>query len=757
MTYRVLLMALAIPGATGRAAEPAVKRPNVILIITDDLGYGDLGFNGCKDIPTPHLDALAASGVRFTNAYVTGPICGPTRAGLMSGRYQQRHSYDGNPGPNTGLSLKESTLADALKAGGYATAAFGKWHLGGRPEYRPQNRGFDEFFGFHAAGHSYVPGAVDPGARMVFEKTRKERATGKVEPPPKVLPKDFQPPKGDGFGGGLGSAPGKIVRATAKAEEEVEEKEYLTEALAREAVDFIGRHKEKPFFVYLAFNASHSPLQPTKKYLDRFPKLEGKRKAYAATTSALDDAVGEVVAKVRALGLEENTLFYFTNDNGGPIDDIAANNAPLGGAKFSLWEGGIRVPSFVAWKGTLKPKQVLDAPVSSLDIFPTVLAATGIATPKDKAFDGVNLLPTLKGGAADDLKKRTLFWRFNQFWAIRSGDWKLVFPERGETVQLFDLSKDIAEEKDVSAAHPDVVKRLTAEWKAWDEKNIPVKGAKAPTYAEEIRQWQSTREEKLRADNGWLTLAGRFPLKDGANTFGTGADNDVVFPAALKGTGPDRLGTIHVDAKAKTVTLKPADGARWSADGKPFAGERVLGTATDKRDWVSLQRISLHVIERDGKYILRLADNESAVRKNFPGCVWYAPDEAFKVEAKFVAYPEGKTLAIVNVLDEVSKQPSPGCVEFKLNEKLYKLDAIQEGEGLFLIFRDATAGDTTYKPGRFLTVARKPADGGTVTLDFNQAYNPPCAFSEFTTCPLPPPQNVLDVRIEAGEKYRKPR
>ncbi|WP_169331880.1 sulfatase-like hydrolase/transferase [Zavarzinella formosa] len=765
MSRRFALLALAlVAGWTdARAAEPSAKRPNVILIITDDLGYGDLGFQGGKDIPTPHLNALASSGVRFTNAYVTGPICGPTRAGLLSGRYQQRHSYDGNPGPDTGLNLNESTLADALKTGDYATAAIGKWHLGGQPEYRPLKRGFDEFFGFLGAGHSYVPGTVKPGDRMVFKKTRKERSEGKTapSPEPKELSKDFQPPKGDGFGGSAGSAPGKIVRATPKSgEEEANEKGYLTEAFAREATDFIGRHKGEPFLLYLAFNASHSPLQPTKKYLDRFPKLEGKRKAYAATTSALDDAVGEVVAKVRALGLEENTLFYFTNDNGGPIDDIAASNSPLSGTKFSLWEGGIRVPSFVAWKGTIKPNQTLDTPVSSLDIFPTVLAATGLALPKDKTFDGVNLLPILKGETAD-LKKRTLYWRFNQFWAIRSGDWKLVLAERGEAVQLFDLGKDIAEEKNLFAANPDLVQRLTAEWKAWDEKNLPVKGAvpsaKQPaekiSYADEIRKWQAAREQKLRADNGWLTLTGRYPLKEGQNTFGAGKDNDIIFPAELKGVGPERLGTLRIDQKAKMVTLNLAKGVSMTSDGKPFIGERALGTAVDKRDWVGLGRLHIHVIERNGKYILRLADNESLVRKNFPGCSWHSPDETYKVEARFVPDDEGKTLTIVNVLGEVSKQPLAGRVEFKLKGQAHTLDAIKEGEGLFIIFRDETAGDTTYLSGRFLDVEKQPATNATFLLDFNKAYNPPCAVSEHTTCPLPPMRNILKTRIEAGEKY----
>ena len=264
-----------------------------------------------------------------------------------------------------------------------------------------------------------------------------------------------------------------------------------------------------------------------------------------------------------------------------------------------------------------------------------------------------------------------------------------------------------------------------------------------PTYADELQKWREAREEKLRAENGWLSPAGRYPLKEGANTFGTGKNNDVVFPPALKGTGPELLGTLQVDLTAKKVTLKLSEGVSMVSGGKSFTGERVLGTATDKRDWAGLERLSMHVIERDGKYVLRLADNESPVRKNFPGCVWYPANEAFKVQAKFVPYPEGKTLSIVNVIDEMSKQPCPGYAEFKLNGETYKLDAIKEGEGLFFVFRDGTAGDTTYKSARFIDIDKQPPVNETFTLDFNKAYNPPCAFSAYTTCPLPPKQNLL--------------
>ncbi len=275
-------------------------------------------------------------------------------------------------------------------------------------------------------------------------------------------------------------------------------------------------------------------------------------------------------------------------------------------------------------------------------------------------------------------------------------------------------------------------------------------------YIADLEGWRERVEQSLRRDNGWLTLAGRFVMKEGVNTFGTGGDNDIVFPAQLRGVGPARLGNIVVDGKNKSVTLQLADGTIWTADGKPFNGERKLGTSTDKRDWVNLENISMHIIERDGKYILRLADNKSSVRTNFKGRIWYAPNPDLRVEARYVPYPAGRTIPIVNVLDEVSDEPSPGYVEFMIRGVKHKLDAVGDGDGLFFVIRDATSGSTTYRPSRFLFVEKKPEAQKPFILDFNRAYNPPCAFSEFTTCPLPPKQNIMRTRIDAGEKYRKP-
>ena len=274
-----------------------------------------------------------------------------------------------------------------------------------------------------------------------------------------------------------------------------------------------------------------------------------------------------------------------------------------------------------------------------------------------------------------------------------------------------------------------------------------------PAYAKQVTDWREKVEKSLRADNGWLTLAGRYVLKPGENTFGNGPGNDVVFP---KGVGSPGMGSVFVEPPANGnpghVTVKMVEGLKMRKDGIDYT-VRDMGTSSEKRDWVSVGRVSFHFIERDGKYIMRLADNDSDVRKRFGGRVWYEVDDRYRVPAKFVPYEPGRKIPIVNVLDETSDEPVAGYVEFELNGRAHRLDALEDDDGLFIIFSDATAGDTTYKPGRFLFVEEKPAPNTRFLLDLNRAYNPPCAFSEFTTCPLPPKQNVLKVRIEAGEKY----
>lgn len=268
-----------------------------------------------------------------------------------------------------------------------------------------------------------------------------------------------------------------------------------------------------------------------------------------------------------------------------------------------------------------------------------------------------------------------------------------------------------------------------------------------PAYVKTVKDWRLKIEQGLKRDNGWLTLAGRYPLKYGENTFGTGKGNDIIFPPGL---GPVGMGSVWIEPGK--VRVKLVEGFKMKSWDGEF-NERIASTTTETRDWMSFGRTAFHIIERNGKYILRLADNESEVRKSFGHRVWYDVDDNYRVNAKFIAYDPPRKVPIVNVLDEVSDEPSPGYVEFEVFGRKYTLDAVGDEEGLFFVFKDKTAGDTTYGSGRFLFVEEKPAPGATFKLDLNRAYNPPCAFSEFTTCPLPPKQNILDTKIEAGEKY----
>jgi uncharacterized protein (DUF1684 family) len=267
-------------------------------------------------------------------------------------------------------------------------------------------------------------------------------------------------------------------------------------------------------------------------------------------------------------------------------------------------------------------------------------------------------------------------------------------------------------------------------------------------YVKSVKDWRARAEKSLRRDDGWLTLAGRYPLKPGENTFGTAPTNDLVFP---KGLGPAGMGSVFVEP-GKGVTVKLVEGYRMKADDGEFT-ERVMRTSVEKRDWVRNGRTAFHIIERNGRYILRLADNESELRKGFVGRAWYEVDDNYRIPAKYVPYETPRKVSIVNVLGETSEEPVAGYVEFLINGRPQRLDALDDGQGLFFIFKDATAGDTTYGAGRFLYVEKKPAAGEKFMIDLNRAYNPPCAFSEYTTCPLPPKQNILPARVEAGEKY----
>ena len=392
------------------------KRPNIIVLVTDDMGYADTGCYGAKDILTPNIDSIAQKGIRFTNGYVSCPVCSPTRAGLATGRYQQRFGYYGNAQSRVGLPLTEVTIADVLKSGGYVTGAVGKWHLGLSPQYHPFKRGYDEFFGFLAASHSYIDPQLDTA--------------------------------------------NPIMRGT----EPVNEKEYLTDAFTREAIAFVERHRRETFFLYLAYNAVHAPMQAPQRYRDGFQHIsDASRRVHAGMLTALDEGIGKFLAKLRELALEDNTLLFYVNDNGGAPGN-SSSNGPLRATKGTMYEGGIRVPFMIQWPSRLKGGQVYKQPVIVFDILPTAAAAAGAELPKDRKIDGIDLLPYLAG------KKKTpphdvLFWNTGENHAVRQGNWKLV--SMGGEVGLFDLSTDIGESRDLKTEKADVFKEMQDVFKDW--------------------------------------------------------------------------------------------------------------------------------------------------------------------------------------------------------------------------------------------------------------------------------------------------
>ena len=440
----IALAALLFVGAgSAGVVSTQARRPNILVIVADDMGYADIGLHGSRDIPTPNIDTLMKSGTRFTDAYVTGPYCSPTRAGLMTGKYPQRFGHEFNLGVGPamaefGLPLTETTIADRLKSAGYRTALFGKWHLGSSEKFHPQSRGFDEFFGFLGGQHSYLDVAADgPNPLMDGRKTA-----------PSVT--------------------------------------YLTDVLADRAVEFIRRKSTSPFFLYLAFNAVHVPMEATDRYLARFPKIsDPQRKTYAAMLSAMDDAIGRTMEAVRAGGLDEDTLVVFFNDNGGPTMQgttiNGSSNAPLRGSKRQTWEGGIRVPFAFSWKGKIPAGRVDSRPIIQLDVLPTALAAAGVAVQTAWQLDGVNLLPLLTG-ATQARPHDALFWRLGEHMAIRSGDWKLVRTKEGPLAAgtfdslasladagLYNLANDIGETQNLVASQPAKARELAEKWLAWNK------------------------------------------------------------------------------------------------------------------------------------------------------------------------------------------------------------------------------------------------------------------------------------------------
>ena len=416
------------------AAASATGPVNLLIFYADDLGWGELGCQGNKEIPTPNIDSIAKNGIRFTNGYVAATYCSPSRAGLMTGRYPTRFGHEFNSVANaTGLRLDQTTLATRLKNMGYATAAVGKWHLGAGPEYRPTKRGFDEFFGTLANTPFFHP--------TNFVDSR--------------VSNDVQKVTDDSF--------------------------YTTDAYCERSLDWLENNKSKPWFLYLPFNAQHAPLQAPKKYLDRFPKVtDEKRQLFSAMMSAMDDAIGRVLGKVREMGQEENTLIFFISDNGGPTDSTTSKNGPLRGFKMTTFEGGPRIPFLAQWKGKIPAGKVYDYPVMNLDVMPTIITASGGKVDPSWKLDGVDLMPYITG-ANPARPHQTLYWRYGPQWAIRHGDMKLVVSKGGSgKPELYNLATDIGESRDLAAAQPAKAKELQAMWDKWSAEQAPASAPDSP-------------------------------------------------------------------------------------------------------------------------------------------------------------------------------------------------------------------------------------------------------------------------------------
>jgi len=419
-------------------ASPGFGKPNIVLILADDLGYADLGVHGSTEAVTPHLDSIAARGIRCTQAYISAPVCSPSRAGILTGRYQNRFGFEflvndestAADGELIGLDPAEATLAERMQDLGYTTACIGKWHLGTDDACLPTNRGFDVFYGTLGQSSYFTPTLID---------SRRSTRGKKV------------------------STPGY----------------YVTDDYSRRAVEFIEEHAGTPFFLYLPHFAVHKPHDATERYLSRFPAIDDPvRRAYLAMLAAMDDGIGELLAVLRDTGIEENTLVLFLSDNGGTQ---GSSNDPLRGKKGGLWEGGIRTPLLVQWPARLPEGTVFHEPVLALDLFPTCIAAAGGAIDESWRLDGVDLLPYF-AGKTDATPHETIYWKFGTQWAIRHRDWKLVQAREGRggsiqiarpgPVRLFDLAEDPREEHDLAAGNPGHAARLRELWEAWD-KTLP--------------------------------------------------------------------------------------------------------------------------------------------------------------------------------------------------------------------------------------------------------------------------------------------
>lgn len=437
------------------------NRPNILLIIADDLGYGELGCQGNPQIPTPNIDAIGAKGVIFTDGYVSAPNCSPSRAGILTGKYQTRFGYENNPighkneYPLFGLPRDQITLANVLHNSGYATGLIGKWHLGGMADFHPERRGFDEFFGFMHEGHSFAYPAWNEVTSMYRRKVLPDGSKGRWRNGNVVYytAMGYDEPPYD--------ADNPIIRSS----QPVEEESYLTDAFTREAISFIERKKNQPFFLEVAYNAVHSPMQAKNEILEEFSGIKDiQRKIFAGMLTSMDRGIGRIIQKLKDTGLEDNTIIIFLSDNGGPTLELTSSNLPLRGEKGQVYEGGIRIPFMMQWNGKIPAGMVYDKPVISLDILPTVAVAARAEVPQ--YIDGVDLMPYLVGNQSNR-PHEYLFWRQNKNTALRMLDWKIVrhsFNKSNSGWQLYNLEKDISEKNDLKKKFPQKFEELYNKW-----------------------------------------------------------------------------------------------------------------------------------------------------------------------------------------------------------------------------------------------------------------------------------------------------
>ena len=489
---QAIVAALFVCGAAACFAAPASPRPNVIVILADDQGYADLGVQGqVKDVRTPNIDALAASGVRFTSGYVTSPQCSPSRAGLITGRYQNKFGLE--QVPDVPLPLEEITLAERLKGAGYVSGMVGKWHL--------DPNGLSRKW-----ASTHLP--------QVQEDENSLEKENRIKIPAKYILQYSSLAQGfdECFQGemrGYHATYDLDGRSLDPKGQEVKDPAFRLDVQTKAALAFIERQQKqgnRPFFLYLCYFGPHVPLEATPEYLARFPgKMAERRRHALAMISTIDDGVGQIRAALQRYGISDNTLIFYTSDNGAPLGankeksmaDVmpvgkigpfwdGSMNTPMTGEKGMLTEGGVRVPFLMSWPGKLPAGKVYDHPVITLDIASTAVAMAGL--PRDKLLDGVNLVPYLTGEVSTP-PHEALYWRFWNQAAVRSNKWKYIHVGKAGDY-LFDLSSDASEKNNVIGQHPEIARTLAAKLSGWTKELLPPGMPSGPLNAQEEKWYQ---------------------------------------------------------------------------------------------------------------------------------------------------------------------------------------------------------------------------------------------------------------------------